>query len=565
MGFDSKYTPIFALVVGFTLTISLTLFIYQSELEIKTLENLDESELIFSTLNDRLNDYLLILYASRGFVSGVGFENIDSEKWNSFTEPINFNNKFNDEITISLIEIVDEKDAHDFENSMKKEFDFFQIKPRTTDIHHVLKYVSPFTDKLQFLIGFDNYSEPNRRQCDLDSISTNSPQFSDVIFLNQDTNPSFASLICLPIFLNDDSSFENPIGLVTLAFRFENIFLGLLDSDHVVTFYNSDSEKIFSIPQYDGPLYFDNTYTLDLDKKQFTVEIASKSSLEFPFVSIIVLFVGLSMSVVLSIILKKYFDKIQRNESLRIAQLREVTQKRIESEHLQSEQKKKDEFTTIMTHESKNQIFPILVECNMFRDPEFRKNLTIEQIKMIENIETNTRLIKSQIEDMLTVQKLDLNSQTSPKVTFDSEEFVQELNQQFGPLCDEKNITFSISCKKFKIHSSKYNLIQILRNLITNSIDFTPQNGQITVSIVDDDPYWKFSVKDNGAGITEDVQKKLFRDFISYNDTPRKFGGNGLGLVFCKKVVDSLGGKIWVESKVDVGTEIIFTIPKETI
>ncbi|MGY5141933.1 MAG: CHASE domain-containing protein, partial [Nitrosopumilus sp.] len=186
MGFDSKYTPIFFLVVGCVLTISLTWFIYQSELEITNLENLDESELIFNTFNDRLNDYLLLLYASQGFVSGVGFENIDSEKWNSFTGPINFNNKFNDEITISLIEIVYEKDADDYENSMKKEFDFFQIKPRTTDIHHVLKYVSPFTDKLQFLIGFDNYSEPNRRQCDLDSISTNSPQFSDVIFLNQD-------------------------------------------------------------------------------------------------------------------------------------------------------------------------------------------------------------------------------------------------------------------------------------------------------------------------------------------------------------------------------------------
>jgi len=105
---------------------------------------------------------------------------------------------------------------------------------------------------------------------------------------------------------------------------------------------------------------------------------------------------------------------------------------------------------------------------------------------------------------------------------------------------------------------------QILTNLVSNAFKFT-QDGEIIVSVdiinkETDEVKLKFSVKDTGVGLSKEQIEKLFQSFSQADgSTTRKYGGTGLGLVICKKLVEMMGGEIWVESEQGKGSTFIFT------
>ena len=111
-------------------------------------------------------------------------------------------------------------------------------------------------------------------------------------------------------------------------------------------------------------------------------------------------------------------------------------------------------------------------------------------------------------------------------------------------------------------------LHQILMNLLSNSYKFTPK-GSVTITsgveYEDDDMIRaRFSVADTGIGISQEQVAGLFKPFSQAdNSTQRSYGGSGLGLSICKSLIDFLGGKIWLESQVGVGTTVSFILPFE--
>lgn len=103
----------------------------------------------------------------------------------------------------------------------------------------------------------------------------------------------------------------------------------------------------------------------------------------------------------------------------------------------------------------------------------------------------------------------------------------------------------------------------VIRNLVSNAIKFTPNEGSVTVSSSEDESLIKISIADTGVGMPKDVAEKLFQinNEIQRNGTAGE-KGTGLGLVICKDFVEQNNGKIWVESTIDVGTTFYFTVPK---
>ncbi len=105
----------------------------------------------------------------------------------------------------------------------------------------------------------------------------------------------------------------------------------------------------------------------------------------------------------------------------------------------------------------------------------------------------------------------------------------------------------------------------VVRNLISNAIKFTPQNGLITLEAEEMEEYWKVKIRDTGIGMDEKTRKKLFREnsnITTYGTNNEK--GTGLGLSLCKEMVEKNRGKIWVESTPKKGSTFYFTIPKIT-
>lgn len=141
---------------------------------------------------------------------------------------------------------------------------------------------------------------------------------------------------------------------------------------------------------------------------------------------------------------------------------------------------------------------------------------------------------------------------------------VHEITEQLRSTAKIKNITISFfQAQDYTVFADKNMLEIILRNLLSNAIKFTKQNGKIAIYAISINHMLEITVSDDGIGIDEKILSKLFADneTITTNGTANE-KGSGLGLMLCKEFVEKLGGKIWVESEVGVGSEFKFTLPK---
>jgi len=228
----------------------------------------------------------------------------------------------------------------------------------------------------------------------------------------------------------------------------------------------------------------------------------------------------------------------------------------------------KEEFSAMISHELRTPLTTINGYCEMLKEQGLLGNLNEEQVKSIDQIYQSSMKLERLIADILDVQKLDLGKMRFEKKDFQVHEFMEQIKSDYEPLMKEKEIEFvNTTDKKFSITGDKDRISQILSNLIKNSVDFVPTTGgRIEIRVERQNNNAFFSVKDNGKGISEEKQKDLFKKFYQVDTSySRKHGGTGLGLAICKGIAETLGGKIWIESKAGQGANFYFTIPLTSI
>ena len=243
-----------------------------------------------------------------------------------------------------------------------------------------------------------------------------------------------------------------------------------------------------------------------------------------------------------------------------------LTELNITANKLKEANLTKDKFLSIIAHDLKNPFNAIIGFSNILADNynEFDDETKLELIK---DIQHSAKLNFSLLEKML-----EWAMSQSDQISFKPESLiVHDMIQNSISFA-----SYQANQKQIKLHSSDYNdlsifadenmLMSLLRNLISNAIKFTPEQGQIYIYAEDCSKQFKISIKDTGVGMSENDIDKLFRiDAKVQTQGTQEEKGTGLGLLICKEFVDKHKGEIEVKSKLGEGSEFIISLPKSDI
>lgn len=224
----------------------------------------------------------------------------------------------------------------------------------------------------------------------------------------------------------------------------------------------------------------------------------------------------------------------------------------------------KDEFVSVAGHELRTPLTSIhgslkLISTNKLGQLS-EKGQEIVDIAL-KNTERLTRLIN----DVLDLERIE-----SGKIAMDMDvcnlaELVEQATQAMQTMADEQGVQLLTAVLDTQIWADADHIIQLLTNLFSNAIKFSPADSAVRLSIVDSDIQTKIMVKDEGRGIPSDKLNIIFERFQQADASDsRRRGGTGLGLTICQKIVQQHGGRIWAESIFGEGSTFYVTLPKKS-
>ena len=168
---------------------------------------------------------------------------------------------------------------------------------------------------------------------------------------------------------------------------------------------------------------------------------------------------------------------------------------------------------------------------------------------------------KEVIEDLLEYSRVTQVSSDVEKETINLNETILKVKDNLKQSIQERQVILQIENLP-SIFGYEYQMIQLFQNLISNAIKFqNSEQPHIQIHTSETSTHFQFSIQDNGIGIADEYINKIFLIFKKLHRN-EVYQGTGIGLATCKKIVENHNGRIWVESKVGVGSTFYFTIEK---
>lgn len=231
--------------------------------------------------------------------------------------------------------------------------------------------------------------------------------------------------------------------------------------------------------------------------------------------------------------------------------------------------KVKSEFLASMSHELRTPLNGIIGFINLLDKTE----LSERQHDFLTIIQKSSHSLVSIINDILDFSKIEAGKLQLDLIAMDIRECIEDALTLLGPSAHEKAlevVPFIYSDVPSKIIGDSLRIKQVLTNLVSNAIKFT-QQGSVVVRVMleqetEQQVTLKISISDTGIGLSEEQKKHLFDAFNQTNpNITRRFGGTGLGLVICKKLVQQMQGTIDVESQPNKGSTFWFTLVADKV
>ncbi|UII24012.1 GAF domain-containing sensor histidine kinase [Fulvivirga ligni] len=226
--------------------------------------------------------------------------------------------------------------------------------------------------------------------------------------------------------------------------------------------------------------------------------------------------------------------------------------------HLEARNKDLENFAMVVSHDIKSPLTSILLSNELLADGH-SKNLPEAANELINISNTSARKIKSMVEGILQYYQNENNVAEYHKIQLD--QFFDNIK---SIVTSEKGFVLDVRCPHKEIIFNRTQLEQIFLNLLNNSIRYNDKDPiVIEIRCFEDEEYYKFTLKDNGIGISKDDQAIIFDLFKTVSKKDR-FGvkGSGIGLPTVRKIIENAGGYISIQSELGLGTTFTFTLEK---
>ncbi|KOS64785.1 PAS domain S-box protein [Lysinibacillus agricola] len=231
------------------------------------------------------------------------------------------------------------------------------------------------------------------------------------------------------------------------------------------------------------------------------------------------------------------------------------------TELVRLEQIRKD-FVANVSHELRTPITSIKGFSETLLDGAYKDEKML--LSFLEIIYKESNRLQMLIQDLLELSKIEQHGFTVNIMPMGLQDVLIRGAELTGPRLDEKNMSFHVDIERdVQVMGDANRIIQIVTNLITNAITYSPENTTVTIRLKENETYGIIEIEDQGIGIEKHEIARVFERFYRVDRArSRNSGGTGLGLAIVKHLVEAHHGRIQVESEVSVGTKMIVMIPK---
>lgn len=217
----------------------------------------------------------------------------------------------------------------------------------------------------------------------------------------------------------------------------------------------------------------------------------------------------------------------------------------------------KDEFMAMASHELKTPLTVIKANLQILEN----KMRTDDKIDFVNKTLRQVNKLSDLISDLLDVSKIQAGKLELNRTDFDMSVFLTEIIEGIQQASPNHEIKLNINHKNLTAYGDRERLEQVVVNILTNAIKYSPNTKEVIVDADKKDEFIEVRIKDNGIGIPEDDLDKVFTRFFRVRGLASTFSGSGIGLYISSEIIKRHGGDIWVESEPGKGSVFYFTIP----